>query len=67
MRLLKCPNSDNHKKFKTTAHIVQSWLVNEEVDYIETVEESLAVASYPDIENIYICSTCGAEADIYDK
>ena len=58
-----CPKDPTHKRFKTVAHEMHEWLVNEEGDFIEDIE-CLEVSHDPDIGNIWTCAECGAEAKV---
>lgn len=57
-----CPNHKNHRRFVTTAHVVQDWIVDECGDFQEVVEDCSEVASDPCVENTWTCNKCGKEA-----
>lgn len=57
-----CPNNPEHKKFYASAHVVQSWKVDEYGNYLETVNECDQVTHSPGHEDIWTCAECGAEA-----
>ena len=60
-----CPkNPKNHRTFITTAHVMQEWKVDENGNFLKVTCESLEVTSRPDIENLWHCATCGAEAKV---
>lgn len=56
-----CPNNPNHKRFETTAHVAQSWKVDEYGNFIEELE-TLETTHKPDKNNIWTCLECGSEA-----
>lgn len=60
---LVCPKNAAHKKFFVTAHVTEEWIVDENSDWLATVESgSCDVVHRPDSEDLYTCETCGAEA-----
>lgn len=56
-----CPKCGN-KRFYATAHVVQEWLVDEDGDFIQCTEDCLEVNTFPDDDDIWICSKCGYDA-----
>jgi len=58
-----CPKDSGHEYFVTTAVITQDWLGDSSGDFIEVYEECTGVFARPDEDNIWICATCGAEAE----
>ena len=58
-----CPNNPEHKRFVTTAHVVQEWVVDENGEFIEG-DHVLEVTSFPDPDNIWTCKKCHAGAKI---
>lgn len=56
-----CPNNKEHKRFITVAHVVQSWIVDERGNFIESISND-EVTHHPNIDNIWTCNECGAEA-----
>lgn len=58
-----CPNNPNHKRFGTTAHVMELWEVDEEGAFIRTIE-SLQTDHGPDPDNIWECLECGAQAKV---
>lgn len=56
-----CPKCGG-KTFETTAHVCQSWTVNEDGDFIAVQDDCLEVTHEPDDDNIWMCIKCGAEA-----
>ena len=57
-----CPKCGGNQ-FITTAHIVQSWVVDETGNFIEVVSDD-EVTHAPDDDNIWTCKKCGEEAII---
>lgn len=62
--IAKCPNNPNHKRFTTTAHVMQLWKVDEKGNFVDMVDESMEVSHEPDKDNIWTCCECGTEAII---
>lgn len=61
MKKVKCPNNPKHAEFVTTAHEVHDWIVDSKGNFVEDLGCS-EVAAEPDIDNIWTCHICGAEA-----
>ena len=57
-----CPNNREHDTFITTAHILQDWMVDSSGMHLSTIDECVQITHKPNIENIWECATCGAEA-----
>ena len=53
LKIGPCPKCGN-TTFITTAHVTQTWLVDEDGDFDE-------VTHAPDAEDLFTCSKCGAE------
>ena len=47
--------------FYVTAHVVQDWKVDANGDYIETMEDCIEVAHFPDDMDIWSCANCDYE------
>ena len=58
----KCPVC-GCKKFYTTAHVTQGWLVDTYGDYLKTTEECIEVTHEPKDEDMWQCIDCGYYAD----
>ena len=56
-----CPKCGN-TKFAVTAHFTQSWIVDENGNYIKTLQECEEVTHKPDDDDIWTCSQCGYDA-----
>lgn len=50
------------RRFVTSAHIVQSWVVDECGNFQEVAEDCVEVTHEPDPDNTWTCQNCGAEA-----
>jgi hypothetical protein len=57
-----CPNNPTHKTFVTSATVIQDWLVDGEGNFIECVDDLVDVFHKPDVDNVWSCADCGAEA-----
>lgn len=58
-----CPNNPDHKKFTTTAHVSETWLVDEYGNFLEGLGGG-ETTHKPDPDNIWTCHECGAEAKV---
>ena len=63
--LASCPNNKGHKRFVTTAHVVQDWVVDHHGGFIEEIVTS-EVTHPPCKGNAWTCRTCGAEATVVE-
>lgn len=61
-----CPTDPSHNRFTTTAHVMEEWEVDEEGDWVRTIS-TLQVTHGPDVDNVWTCVSCGAEADVSDE
>lgn len=59
----RCPKNPKHKKFHTTAHVMQLWEVDEKGNFI-AVDQELQTDHGPDAGNIWTCVICGEEATV---
>lgn len=55
-----CPKCGN-TTFIATAHVTQTWLVDEDGDFIEAKSDCDEVTHAPDAEDLFTCSKCGEE------
>lgn len=62
----RCPKSPDHKRFLTTAHVVEDWVVDENGDFLEKADEAIEVSAPPHPQNTWTCQECGAEAEVSD-
>jgi hypothetical protein len=58
----RCPNDPTHITFETVAHVMQLWMVNEDGEHVETLNDCCQVSFSPDPGNMWTCTECGAEA-----
>ena len=57
-----CENASyDSSQFYTTAHVVESWLVDAEGNFIES-DEIIETVHKPNFENRWTCSHCGKDA-----
>ena len=61
VRKYKCPKCGG-KKFSTTAHVCQDWMIDEDAEFIETISECIQVTHKPDEDNLWSCLECDYEA-----
>jgi hypothetical protein len=61
---LSCPKNKSHKCFLVTAHVVQEWVVNQNAEFEEVLDDCLEVTHRPDKDDRFICRTCGTEAKV---
>jgi hypothetical protein len=67
MTRLTCPKDPTHKEFETTAHVMQAWAVEQDGDWIRTLNESMQTSVPPDFHgNMVTCLHCGADAKVED-
>jgi hypothetical protein len=59
-----CPNDTNHKEFITVAHVMQDWKVDENGEWLETIDPSVQTSHNPNSDNIWTCAVCGVEAKV---
>ncbi len=57
----RCPKNPKHKRFLTTAHVMEEWEVDEHGLFI-AVKRGLQTVHGPSPDNIWDCATCRAEA-----
>lgn len=58
-----CPGDSSHDRFVTNAHVVEQWVVDASGSYLE-VSCTLEVLQGPNIDRIWNCDICGAEAKV---
>lgn len=58
----QCPNC-GHDRFFTTAHVSQTWEVDEYGNFIQTISTDETTHG-PHDDNIWTCTKCGTEAII---
>lgn len=60
--LARCPKNPDHKRFVTTAHVMQDWMVDEKGEYLEEVIRCVEVTHDPHPDNLWTCYECGETA-----
>ena len=61
-----CPKNPKHKRFITTAHVAEDWVVDEHGEFIKSLGATDTLAK-PNPYNTWTCKTCGADAVIQDR
>lgn len=59
----RCPKNPDHKKFVTTAHMMEEWVVDDTGNWTETLR-SLQVDHGPDPDNSWECAVCWEKAEV---
>jgi hypothetical protein len=59
-----CPTDPRHGEFATTAHVAESWKVNREGDWIETLS-MIETTHAPSADNHWTCIACGSTAVVF--
>lgn len=59
---ITCPKNSKHKEFNVTAHVAESWIVDEAGNWKETCEGDGQVTHFPGKGDLFTCETCGEEA-----
>lgn len=57
----RCPKCHN-KTFLVTAHVTQSWEVDEKENFLKCICECVEVTHTPDDDDLWTCSLCGYNA-----
>ena len=60
---VRCPKNPKHKRFLTTAHVMEEWVVDEHGNFL-AVARGLQTDHGPDPDNIWNCYECKTEATI---
>lgn len=60
LKIGPCPKCRN-STFHATAHVTQTWLVDEDGGFIKAETNCDEVTHSPDAEDLFECSKCGAE------
>lgn len=61
---LTCPKDPEHNRFEVSAHVAQTWLVDENCDYVEVADDCIETIHRPDAGDYYVCAECGTEAKV---
>lgn len=56
-----CPNSPDHKTFRTTGCVLEGWLVDERGEFIEGLDNRGEVVRGPSHDNVWTCDDCGCQ------
>jgi hypothetical protein len=59
-----CPNNPDHKRFHTVAHVSETWVVDEEGNWVETTDDPGEIVAHPHSDNTWQCVECDAEAKV---
>jgi ribosomal protein L37AE/L43A len=65
MKRKMCPKCGN-TTFAVTAHVTQDWIVDEDGDFIECINDCTEVTHKPDDIDIWQCNECGYNAPGYE-
>lgn len=57
----RCPKC-NGKRFLVTVHVTQTWLVDEDDEFIDRVTDCDEVTHRADDDDMWCCDKCGYEA-----
>lgn len=60
MKIKPCPKC-GCCEYLATAHVTQTWLINQDGDFVESKTECDEVLHTPDPDDIFVCSNCGEE------
>lgn len=58
-----CPNNPEHDRFRTVAHVMEDWIVDEKGSFLENLG-CLQVDHGPDAGNNWTCMECEEEAEV---
>ena len=61
-----CPTSPDHKRFYTTAHVSQTWVVDEKGNFLEETDDPGDTVASPHKDNTWQCAECGEDAKVED-
>ena len=64
MPIMSCPNHPEHKIFVTMVMTCQMWAVNENGEWLETLDDCIDYIP-PSAKSVWECVECGAEAEEY--
>ena len=64
--LIKCPNNCDKRRFFVSAHVKETWEVDEEAKWLSTFE-CTDVTLPPTTESFFVCVECGEEGKAEDN
>lgn len=64
MPTMCCPNNPEHRTFVTTVVTCQAWVVDENGDWLETLDDCVDYIP-PCAETVWECVECGSKAEEY--
>lgn len=59
--IARCLHDADHKRFVTTAHVMQEWVVDEQGNFLEEIS-TIETTHKPDPGNEWTCRECGTTA-----
>lgn len=59
---ITCPKNPKHKRFQVTAHVTELWLVDEQGNWVETLDGTQDVVHKPEKGDLFICHDCENES-----
>lgn len=62
-----CPNNSEHKRFITTAHVMQEWEVDNHGNFVKELVPCLEISSEPDSGNEWVCADCQDDPETADQ
>ena len=57
----KCPKC-GCTKFHATAHVTQDWEVDQNGNFVKSLNDCVEVTHFPDDEDVWDCANCGYSA-----
>ena len=60
-RTKRCPKCGGDE-FTVTAHVAQTWKVDADGNFLETISECDQVTHRPDEDDLWTCARCGFDA-----
>ena len=60
---ITCPKNSKHKRFSTTAHVIESWEVDENGDFVKVISSD-GVSHAPEKGDLFICRDCWVYAKV---
>ncbi len=60
--MLKCPNNCTQEQFCVQVKVVQTWLCNNQGEFIDVAEDVTDVIQHPNAHSGWYCADCGKDA-----